>query len=99
MRVLLRWLGRVAPDRARGVSATASDSPGHRVLARSAGDWRPTHRHRKGGLYRFLAVGQAEADRSAVAIYDDADGTIWVRDLAEFSDGRFHDLGAEGEGT
>lgn len=49
----------------------------------------PTHRHRKGGQYRLLARGILEADRSVVAIYDDSDGTIWVRSLDEFEDGRF----------
>ena len=52
----------------------------------------PTHRHRKGGLYRKLAEGVLEADRSAVVIYDDAEGTIWVRDAGEFGDGRFTPL-------
>lgn len=52
-------------------------------------DWAPTHRHRKGGLYRVLGQGVLEADRSAVVLYDDAQGTIWVRDAVEFEDGRF----------
>ncbi|WP_300019703.1 DUF1653 domain-containing protein [uncultured Roseobacter sp.] len=51
--------------------------------------WTPTHRHRKGGLYRVLSEGILEADRSAVVIYDDADGTVWVRASSEFWDGRF----------
>ena len=54
--------------------------------------WVPTHRHRKGGLYRLLAFGTNEADRSSVAIYDDAAGTVWVRSAAEFNDGRFASL-------
>jgi len=49
----------------------------------------PTHRHKKGGVYRLLAYGVYEADRSDVAIYDDAEGNIWVRSLEEFEDGRF----------
>jgi len=52
----------------------------------------PTHRHHKGGQYRLLTRGVLEADHSPVAIYDDADGTIWVRSLAEFEDGRFTPL-------
>lgn len=48
--------------------------------------WAPTHRHKKGGLYRLLGRGIAEADRSPVAIYDDAEGTVWVRVSAEFDD-------------
>ncbi|MEM9709273.1 MAG: DUF1653 domain-containing protein [Pseudomonadota bacterium] len=51
--------------------------------------WRPTHRHRKGGLYRLVGQGVYEPDRSPVAIYDDRDGTIWIRPLDEFNDGRF----------
>ena len=53
------------------------------------GRWRPTHRHRKGGLYRLLGEAVLEADRSAVVLYDDAEGTVWVRDKAGFEDGRF----------
>lgn len=56
------------------------------------GNWTPTHRHKKGGLYRLIAYGTAEADRSPVAIYDDAQGTIWVRAAEEFDDGRFTKL-------
>ena len=51
--------------------------------------WTPTHRHRKGGLYRLVAHGILESDRSDVVIYDDAEGTTWVRPAAEFYDGRF----------
>lgn len=52
-------------------------------------EWAPTHRHRKGGLYRVLCRGILEADRSDVVIYDDADGQVWVRPVDEFEDGRF----------
>lgn len=51
--------------------------------------WKATHRHKKGGLYRLVTTGTLEADRSPVAIYDDAEGNTWVRALAEFQDGRF----------
>ena len=54
--------------------------------------WTPTHQHRKGGLYRLRGYGVLEADRSAVAIYDDASGTTWVRAASEFDDGRFTPL-------
>lgn len=60
-------------------------APGHPISA----DWAPTHRHRKGGLYRVVTYGTLEADRSPVVIYDDADGTVWVRPTQEFEDGRF----------
>jgi hypothetical protein len=58
--------------------------------------WQPTHRHRKGGLYRLLDYGTNEADRTPVVIYDDSDGTLWVRSVAEFNDGRFVALSAYG---
>ena len=48
--------------------------------------WHPTHRHKKGGGYRLLGYGTLEADRSPVAIYDDKDGTVWVRSADEFND-------------
>jgi hypothetical protein len=56
-------------------------------------DWRPTHQHRKGGLYRVLAIGVLEADRTDAVIYDDAEGHIWVRAKSEFCDGRFLPVG------
>ncbi|MCV3272548.1 DUF1653 domain-containing protein [Roseobacter sinensis] len=59
------------------------------VPLRPAAPWDPTHRHRKGGLYRVLAQGILEADRRAAVIYDDAEGTIWIRPAEEFNDGRF----------
>lgn len=55
----------------------------------SKSDWKPTHRHRKGGLYRVVASGVWEADRSPVVIYDDEEGQVWVRPTEEFEDGRF----------
>ena len=51
--------------------------------------FRPTHRHAKGGLYRVIGEGIWEADRTEAVIYQDSDGTIWVRPRAEFEDGRF----------
>lgn len=51
--------------------------------------WFPTHRHRKGGLYRVILEGIWEPARSEVVIYDDRDGAVWVRPKAEFYDGRF----------
>ncbi|AKS46633.1 Protein of unknown function [Octadecabacter temperatus] len=54
--------------------------------------WKATHRHRKGRLYRVVGPAILEADRSAVVIYDDADGTVWVRSADEFNDGRFTPL-------
>lgn len=69
--------------------AGGSDDPPAKWYAQSDLDWKATHKHRKGGLYRVLAVGVLEADRSNAVIYDDATGQIWVRPEAEFYDGRF----------
>ena len=55
-------------------------------------DWTPTHRHRKGGLYRVIGHAVWEPDRSPVVIYDDAEGTLWVRPRETFEDGRFQPL-------
>lgn len=55
----------------------------------NGGNWNPTHRHAKGGAYRVLMHAILEADRSAVVVYDDIEGTVWVRALSEFCDGRF----------
>ena len=55
-------------------------------------DWCATHRHRKGGLYRVVGPAILEADRTAVIIYDDAGGVVWVRSADEFNDGRFTPL-------
>lgn len=51
--------------------------------------WRPTHRHKKGGLYRVMTDAVNEADRVPVVVYDDVDGQVWVRPASEFWDGRF----------
>lgn len=51
--------------------------------------WLPTHRHRKGNLYRVIARGYYETDLAAAVVYDDAAGKVWVRPAAEFDDGRF----------
>lgn len=58
--------------------------------------WEPTHRHRKGGLYRVLMRGpqvRIEATAELAVIYDDAEGNVWVRPASEFDDGRFTLLG------
>ncbi len=56
--------------------------------------WRATHRHKKGGAYRYLYEGFLESDRSAIVVYDDPDGNVWVRSTHEFFDGRFTPIGA-----
>lgn len=53
----------------------------------------PTHRHRKGGLYRLIARGRIEATLEPCAIYASVrDDLVWVRPEAEFGDGRFSRL-------
>ena len=61
----------------------------HQNFGVASRDWQPTHKHKKGGLYRLLCTGVNEADMVQVAIYDDVEGTIWVRPLDAFNDGRF----------
>lgn len=61
-------------------------------LAFGSHTWSSTHRHAKGGEYRFLTTGILESDRSDVVIYDDAEGTVWVRAKSEFEDGRFEKI-------
>jgi len=58
----------------------------------------PTHRHRKGGLYRLIARGRIEATLEPCAIYESVkDDLVWVRPEAEFEDGRFTPLLPETE--
>lgn len=86
---LLGWWPRRKPPVPPAAPARGPQPTAVGVADRGKGDWVPTHRHKKGGLYRLLGFGIHEADRSAVAIYDDAAGVIWVRSAAEFADGRF----------
>ena len=60
-----------------------------RGAAKRAEDFKPTHRHRKGGLYQELMRGRLEKDLTPVVIYRAEDGSVWVRSEAEFDDGRF----------
>lgn len=58
----------------------------------------PTHRHRKGGIYRLIARGRIEATLEPCAIYVSVtDNLVWVRPEAEFEDGRFTRLVPEAE--
>lgn len=68
----------------------APAAPPASPLARAG--WQATHQHKKGGYYRLITYGTLESDRSPVAIYDDAVGTVWVRAASEFDDGRFTPL-------
>lgn len=53
--------------------------------------FRPTHRHRKGGLYRLLGLVRVEADLSLATVYEPAalEEIPWSRPTSEFNDGRF----------
>ncbi|MBS7790256.1 DUF1653 domain-containing protein [Roseococcus sp. SDR] len=97
----MRW---AAVDTARGIADALCDSGNHAasagaeaarkaisklVLSELPVCWRPTHQHRKGGLYRVIARGSVEADLTPAVVYDDAEGTVWIRPAAEFDDGRF----------
>ncbi len=85
---LLRALG-LRFGRADATPQSTAHTPDFQGAAKG---WAPTHQHKKGGLYRKLATGTLEADRSDVVIYDDPEGRIWVRAAAEFQDGRFRRL-------
>jgi hypothetical protein len=62
--------------------------------------WRPTHRHRKGGLYELIGYGRHTETDEAVAIYRSADGIWWVRPAEMFDDGRFEPVAiTTGPGT
>lgn len=63
----------------------------------SGPNWQPTHRHRKGGLYRVIGEAIWEPDRTTVVIYDDAEGQVWVRPKTSFEDGRFTPLAPDEE--
>ncbi|WP_458322861.1 DUF1653 domain-containing protein [Roseobacter sp. A03A-229] len=97
---LLRMMRRVGGRHNAGASQhpePLANAPVAADALRPVGAWSPTHRHRKGGLYRVLAHGILEADRSDAVIYDDAGGTIWVRPVVEFEDGRFERLAPAGQ--
>lgn len=71
-------------------TATVGEAPGKGL---GNAPWRPTHRHLKsGGDYRVICTATLEADRSDAVVYDDKDGTVWVRSAMEFYDGRFAPL-------
>lgn len=57
-----------------------------RRLSSPVEEWRPTHRHYKGGLYRVVARGKIEADLSPVVIYDNKQGETWVRPVRDFEE-------------
>lgn len=60
-------------------------------------DWQPTHRHRKGGSYKFTGAAKLQSstplsDMDAMVVYQAEDGTFWVTPHVEFLDGRFESI-------
>jgi len=49
-------------------------------------DWKPTHRHYKGGLYRVLFEAIHTETEEAMTIYETPDGRRWARPSAMFND-------------
>lgn len=47
-------------------------------------EWKPTHEHYKGGLYRVIARGHIEADLTPCVVYDNEAGETWVRPADDF---------------
>ena len=48
------------------------------------------YRHTKtGGIYSLRMITTREEDLAPVAVYQDANGMIWVRPAKDFFDGRF----------
>ena len=82
----LRELSKRNDNQAASIRQLRSELPG---------PWKATHRHLKTGReYRFIGVGKIERDwdRDA-AMYCGPDGMIIARDMEEFSDGRFEQIG------
>ncbi|OAN53962.1 hypothetical protein A6A04_13260 [Paramagnetospirillum marisnigri] len=46
--------------------------------------WQPTHRHYKGNLYRLISKATHSETGEVMAVYDNAEGRVWVRPLAMF---------------
>lgn len=47
-------------------------------------EFKPTHRHYKGGLYEFLCVAEHADNLGLLVIYRDSEGSTWARDRSEF---------------
>lgn len=53
-------------------------------------DWRPTHRHYKGGEYRVICEAKHTERQGMLIIYEDEFGNIWARPSLLFNyPGRF----------
>lgn len=49
-----------------------------------AAEWKPTHQHYKGGLYRVVRRGFIEANWVPAVFYESDEGTLIVRPALEF---------------
>lgn len=87
-----KQLAQKGGDRRRQASEVASTGPDKSPpvpvsepgRATSYTEWRPTHRHYKGGLYRELMRGTLEASMTPVVVYQNQEGRVWVRPVREF---------------
>jgi hypothetical protein len=67
-----------------------NSEPGDRLADEA---WSPTHRHLKSGRkYQVLMRGQDSDKGVEVVIYRGVGGHVWVREAAEFDDGRFEPI-------
>ena len=49
-------------------------------------EWQPTHRHYKGGLYRYVGLARNSETGEILVIYQDVDGLLWARPRGMFSE-------------
>ena len=49
-------------------------------------DWAPTHRHFKGGLYRWLGIGRHSETGEEMVIYQNNRGDLWLRPKSMWSE-------------
>lgn len=81
---LLTDLFRAIADRAEAAEARVATLTAEVGRMREALEWRPTHEHFKGGLYRVIARGRIEANLTPCVIYDNEKGETWVRPADDF---------------
>ncbi len=74
----LAQLGAQAPAFLARISALEQE------LAEARGEWKPTHQHYKGGLYRFITAALREGDLEPLVVYEPEDGPVFVRPMSEF---------------
>lgn len=52
----------------------------------AAAQWKPTHRHYKGGLYRLIGLAHHSETLDHLAVYEDSQSRLWVRPRAMFEE-------------